>query len=162
MTKKKDPKDLLPGGRPTLYDPKYCTEIVAYFDVEPYREVQRENKNGQVTFVKEANELPTLAGFAAKLGIARETLFHWGKAHPNFFNAVTRAKAMGERILVTNALLGLYNPQFAVFVAKNYTNMRDVKDVNVSNVTEAVETPDQLEAEIRNLDNKIAGLETRH
>jgi hypothetical protein len=34
-------------------------------------------------------------------------------------------------MLVTNTLEGRYNPQFAQFVAKNYTDMRDVKDLNV-------------------------------
>ena len=35
-----------------------------------------------------------------------------------------------ETFLVQNALRGLYNPQFAQFVACNYTSMRDKKNVH--------------------------------
>ncbi len=36
------------GGRPTSYDPKYCDEIIAFFNVQPYRveKLIKTNKDG--------------------------------------------------------------------------------------------------------------------
>ena len=77
-------------------------------------------------------KFPTLAGFARKIGVDADTITNWTKRHSEFFGAVSRAKTIGEDILVTNGLLGLYNPAVFQFVAKNYTNMRDLKEVQVS------------------------------
>ncbi|MGD8357932.1 MAG: hypothetical protein PVG42_07735, partial [Lysobacterales bacterium] len=30
-----------PTGRPTLYRPIYCQQVLDYFDVQPYREITR-------------------------------------------------------------------------------------------------------------------------
>jgi len=160
MTKKKDIKDLLPRGRPTTYKPEFCDEIIEHFDIEPYRVITRvHQKTGNEYSEKVANDLPTLAGFAASLGVSRQTLTDWAKRWPEFSYAITRAKVMGEKILVTNTLLGLYNSHFAQFVAKNYTSMRDVQEVRVEDNREKPATPEEQQAEIEALDEKIRILE---
>jgi hypothetical protein len=57
-------------GRPSLYDLAYCDEIVTHC------------KDGA-----------SLTSFAASIGVCRDTITHWAKAHPEFFLAVRRAKA---------------------------------------------------------------------
>ena len=60
----------MPGGRPTLYDPRYCEEIVA-FCAEGF----------------------SLTGFAGHIGVSRQSITEWASVHPEFSLAVRRAKA---------------------------------------------------------------------
>jgi len=57
-------------GRPTKYDPAFCDEIVAM---------------GQQGF--------SFAEMANGFDVVRETLTDWAKAHPDFSDALTRAKS---------------------------------------------------------------------
>lgn len=129
----------MPAGRPTDYRPEFCEMIIEYFDVEPYREVGRTktNKDGsEYTYYEDkANDWPTLAGFAAKIGSHRESLNNWAKQHDEFFDAIKKAKEIQEQILVTNALKGLYNPTFSIFAAKNIFSWKDKQDITSNDET---------------------------
>ncbi len=160
MTKRKDPKDFLPVGRPTLYRPEYCQELVEVFDIDPYWETTKVNQRTGIEITERvANSLPTLAGFARKIGVSRSVLQDWGKRHPDFLYAVTRAKACAEDMLVINGLLGLYNAQFSIFVAKNYTDLRDVQETKDLTEEKPLRTPEERYARIAELDEKIKNLE---
>ncbi len=162
MTKKKAPEDYLPIGRPTLYRPEYCQELIEFFDLEPYREITKvHQRTGNEYTERIANNLPSLVGFAAKIGISRMTIQNWGKKYPDFLYAVTRAKACAEHILVTNALLGLYNAQFSIFVAKNYTDLRDVQEVKDLTDDKPLRTPEERYARIAELDEQLKFLEAQ-
>jgi len=122
------------GGRPTIYKKEYVGELLKYFNVDPSFEVpvdfydkQGNIKKSTVTFV--ANDLPTLAGFASKIGVHRETLNNWGEEHEEFFDAIKRAKDFQENILVSNALGSRYNPAFSIFFAKNNLGWKDRSDI---------------------------------
>lgn len=69
MTQAKDPADLLPRGRPTDYDPAYCERVI---------ELGREGKSR--------------AEIASALDCSRTTLASWEGKHPEFLNALQRAK----------------------------------------------------------------------
>lgn|SRR3990167_7436704 len=155
-TPRKDPKDFLPFGAPTLYRPEFCQQLLDHFDVEPYRVVVKESKAGIEYTELAPNRLPTLAGFAKKIGVDAHTITSWGKVHPDFSSAITRAKTIAEDILVTNGLLGLYDSKIVVFVAKNYTDLRDVKELVIENAGE--DDLDKLAEKSRKLDERIAAL----
>lgn len=116
-------------GAPTLYSPALCEELLDYFEVEPYRmsirTITRKDGSTVEEEVKIPNELPTLAGFAVKVGVHRDTLHEWGRVHPEFSDAIKKAKDNQERILVSNGLENLYAQPFAIFTAKNLTGWRD-------------------------------------
>lgn len=59
-----------PGGRPTAYRPEYCKEIVEFMSQGKHA-IQ----------------------FAARLGVAKQTVYDWTKAHPEFLDAFKRAQA---------------------------------------------------------------------
>ncbi len=64
-------------GRPTVYDPKYVEDIIAFFDIEPYEEkLLRDSRGGESIELVPA-KFPTLARFAANIGVTRETLHDW-------------------------------------------------------------------------------------
>lgn len=102
-------------GRPTLYDPKYCTDVVRYFASKPpYRMVQ--TMFGPKLL---PNDLPTLAGFAVSIGVSKKTINNWCDEHSEFLRAVEMAKAVQEHIWATNTLHKLYDRTFSIFFGKN-------------------------------------------
>jgi hypothetical protein len=103
-----------PGGRPTKYEDWMVDAMLTYF-------------------TKEVGNFPTLAGFSASIGIARDTLHDWATAkdvsgnlrNPEFSDTYKRAKELQEENLVSGALTGKYNATFAIFTAKNVLGWRD-------------------------------------
>lgn len=75
---KKKPK----AGRPSGYKPEYCQLVIEHM------------KSGK-----------SIAAFAAAVGVSRETIWKWGKAHPEFRNACEVAKDTAQIWFETLALL---------------------------------------------------------
>ena len=117
-------------GRPPKYKKEFCDAIVEYFSVEPYeeREIDHYDKDGNVKWTdykRMSNRIPTLRGFAKKIKVDHTTVYQWVKDHPEFSNAFTRAQELRKWFIIENGLEGTYNPTFAIFVAKNITDMKD-------------------------------------
>ncbi len=132
-------------GRPTSFYPELTQEILDYFDIEPFESIEYTNdKTGVLSYATKLNYFPTLAGFAAKIKISRITLYKWANAidhagslvNPEFSEAVKICKDLQENLLVTNTLLGEYQPSFAIFTAKNLLGWKDSCDLNVTAETE--------------------------
>lgn len=120
-------------GRPTKYKPEYCEAIETFFNVEPWEDVEIEytNKKGD-TWTKtdrRANRIPTFHAFAASIGVNEDTVVEWAKHHDDFSAAYKRAKELQKWFLIENGLNNLYNATFAIFTAKNITDMRDRQEV---------------------------------
>ncbi len=60
----------MPAGRPSLYDPAYCEQIVEF-----------------------CADGSSISSFAASLGVSRQTITEWGNVHPEFSASVKAAKA---------------------------------------------------------------------
>lgn len=130
MTKQVKPKG--PGGRPTKYDPKYCDEIVEFFNREPSVPLM---VGGDVMMHKGepimiACRLPTFEMFALSIGVHRETLRNWCDQNPEFFVAYKKAEDYQKEILIQNGLSGGYEKTFAIFTAKNVTDMTDKQEID--------------------------------
>lgn len=128
MTARKDPKDLLDKGRPTKWKPEFNQMVINFFD----RSATQLHDNKII-----GNTFPTLERFAYSIDVNTDTLVEWAKpenetAYPGFSAVYRKAKALQKDILVSNGLAGLYNSNFAVFVAKNITDMRDVSRTEVT------------------------------
>lgn len=118
----------MPAGRPSLYDPKYCEEIIEYFSVPPYTEkMVKVVSQGNILEVpkEEASDFPSFAGFASKIGVDRFTLRTWCDAHREFSAAYKKAKELQENWMLTNGNKGLVNTAFGIFTAKNVLGYRD-------------------------------------
>lgn len=123
-------------GRPTEYKEEFVEDIIKYFDVEPFevRTITHTKRNGESWETEEdvANPLPTLAGYAAKTGVHRDTLHEWSKKYPDFSDAIRRCKEMQYNMLVANGLKGLYAQPFAVFTAKNILGWTDRQETDIT------------------------------
>jgi hypothetical protein len=121
------------GGRPTDYKSEYCDQLIEWFEIEPNREVEIPHyKDGEVTwndYKTVANRLPKFHEFAKSIGTSTVTMLEWCEKHEEFLNAYTRAKELQKYFLIENGLNGCYNPNFAIFVSKNITDMRDRQEL---------------------------------
>ena len=116
-------------GRPSKYRPDHHPEdIVAYFQaaldaVEGPERV--ESRWGGVKYVQAPVPPPTLAGYAARVGVRRETLWAWARRHEDFDEAVGICKAIQERLLLHMGLLRAYPPALTIFMLKNLLGWKD-------------------------------------
>ena len=76
--------------------------------------------------------MPLLQGFAFTIGTTVKTLWEWKELYPDFRKAYSHAQALQLEHLATVTGLGLYNSNWAVFMAKNITEWRDKRDVEHS------------------------------
>lgn len=119
-----------PGaGAPTLYKTEYCDKIIKFFDV-PHSKIITIRTTGKNDYVKEeekeiANALPHLIQFARQIGVSHDAISDWAKKYPDFAEALSTAKKINEQMLASNALKGLYNSTFSIFMAKNKFGWRD-------------------------------------
>lgn len=110
----------------SLFDKKYCKEIVDFFSV-PYTVINNEGK-------EVANVLPTFEKFAVNIGVHRDTLNEWQKEenkekYPNFSDSYKKAKALQDDMVNNLAIRGFYNPTYTIFWAKNRLGMKDKQEV---------------------------------
>ncbi len=149
------------GGRPTKYDPKYCEEIIKYFDVPPINVLYKKEyfMNGELKSevpILTGAEFPTFQGFAHKIDVAMSTLQEWCLKHEEFSAAYARAKAIQEKIWLTNGMGNLYNSQFAQFFGKNCLGYTDKQEIESTNTNITVElTPAERAKRIKELKAKL-------
>ena len=144
------------GGRPSKYRKKYAQMLIDFFDIPKTLTIEiphyKYNKDGvqQLHWTDKriiANEYPKFHKFATSIGVHRESLINWTKekgddeklANPEFFDAYMHAKELQKEFLIENGLNGYYNPAAFVFTAKNITDMRDKKEVDLSTLGEKIE-----------------------
>ena len=115
----------MPAGRPSKYDPAYCDEIIA-----------------------RCAEGWSFVEFAAHVGVARSTIDQWGVDHPEFSEALTRAKAAEQAWWEKAGRAGLTAERFNAAVWKKSVEARFRDDY-----TERSESKTTLSA-----DDTVAGL----
>ena len=125
------PKNL--GGRPTKYRDEFVIMLLEYFGQPPIKTVTTVDKEGNTIEKTVPALFPTLARFAANIGVTTETLHDWATAktaegelrNPTFSYAYKKAKDLQQANLVEGTLAGAYNSTFAIFTAKNVLGWRD-------------------------------------
>lgn len=148
------------AGAPTKYKKEYCQALIDFFTVEPHREVieitRGKNDYEKETIKEVANDLPLLEKFASSIGVHRDTVQEWAKVHPEFSVATKRAKDLQKNMLVTNAIKGLYNSTFSIFLAKNITDLHDKQQVEHSGRIDRNMSDEELDAIIRRTTGKTS------
>jgi hypothetical protein len=64
----------MPAGRPSAYDATYCEDVIEYGRAGKSR-----------------------AWIASEIGVTRQTLHNWEADHPEFLDAMTRARDLAQR-----------------------------------------------------------------
>lgn len=113
---------------PLRYQAQFCDRLLAFFDVPAFRVTEVTKRDGSISLVETAAELPTFAAFAKDLGTTCAVLDAWEKKHPAFREAAQKARDLQSNILIQNSLRGNYSASFAVFTAKNLLGWRDGKE----------------------------------
>ena len=134
------PKAKNPGGRPTVYQDSFCDELIEYFSQESHKEVIVKDAKGNERTEIVPGKFPTLARFAANIGVHRDTLHDWANAknpdgsrrNPKFSDTYKRAKDLQEANLVEGTMAGAYNSTFAIFTAKNVLGWRDKTEQEIT------------------------------
>ena len=127
------------GGAPSaphpVYDPNVHPEGMLEFFRERYAEVadaeRNENERGDLKYVGIPVRVPTFAGYAALIGVARETLWAWKKKHTEFQEASSICEAIQEAFLVELGTVGALNPQMTMFSLKNLQGWSEKADVKM-------------------------------
>lgn len=76
-------------ARPTDYDPEYCERVV---------ELGREGES--------------VVGIAADLGVSKQTVYNWQEKHPEFLDAMTRARDLSESWWASQGKKGIWSREF--------------------------------------------------
>lgn len=133
MAKKSEKK----VGRPTKYDQKYCGELIKFFSVnatrvvEDMRKLSADGSNSGSIQRRVANEMPTFAKFARKIGVNQDTLHEWKKRYKEFSESYKQAKELQEEFLINIGLSGVTSASFVIFTMKNVCGWRDEKDLKI-------------------------------
>ncbi len=110
------------------YQPAFCTQLLAFFDGPAFSVSEVQKRDGSITLLETAAELPTFAAFAKTLGVTCAQLRVWEEQHPAFKYACEQARDRQGNILLQNSLRGNYSASFAVFAAKNLLGWKDGKE----------------------------------
>lgn len=113
---------------PVGYQERFNNELLAFFDVTPFKITEVMKKDGSVSLTETASELPTFAAFARGIGVTQQDLLEWEAKHPAFHHAAQKARDLQCNILIQNSLRGNYSASFAVFTAKNILGWTDGKE----------------------------------
>lgn len=140
-------------ARPTLYDPKFIEMLIKHFNREPYKKIKKKGRADKIAVC----DFPTLAGFAIKIGVHRDTLHEWSTTYPEFGYVYKMAKDYQEHILVTNGMRDLVPANFASFTAINVLHWRKGQpgdaEVIVNNMQNL--SDEQLEQLIKDKQEKL-------
>lgn len=163
------------GGRPSKFKPIFSKQMSDFFSVEAFRkEVMEKSEeffkgkgNQQGKLKKKSlkykympNRLPTLFGFAKKIGVNYATVFDWAMQGKNdappkkldgkdwtdkeradieltasqireFSRSFREAKELQKEFLMSLGLAGITPSGAYIFTAKNITDMKDKSEVTV-------------------------------
>ncbi len=122
-------------------------DLVDYFQAahDALEEPERiESSRGGVRWIQRPVPPPTLAGYAAKLGVGRETLWAWAQKDPEFKEALEFAQTIQEDLWIVLGLLGAYDFRVSKFVLEKLLQWMDpVEPKRARGITLVFEAEDE-------------------
>lgn len=116
-------------GRPSGYDPRYCREIIEFFNIERCyeRKTFRRLRNGEETVTREwvMHRPRFMIDFAMKIDVSLATIARWRNQHPEFREAYSMARALQAAHIMTGGLLGKFNARFSMLYLINEVRWRN-------------------------------------
>ncbi len=134
LTPKVHNGEILPKlGRPTKYTDQMPAKAIEFFSRAPFKYATNDKgelilkTNGQPIEVVE--DFPIIEGLASHLGIVKDTLYQWVKQYPEFSDSIKACQDKQKNFIIQQGLHGRYDRTFAIFVAKNCTDMHDQRQI---------------------------------
>lgn len=130
-------------GRPTKYRPMFCEMIINYFEnSNPVVAIVDDpgGKGGSQTRL-ETLRVPTINGFAARIGVNQDTLYEWAAKHEEFSEALARAQALNRAIVEELGLAGRLGKGLAELYFINHLNYKDSRHIDVTSDGAPLPTP---------------------
>lgn len=126
-------------GVHTTYNPKYIKELTKYCEEcldnyvnNDFADETDEDSNivngygkKKIRRYKRLVRLPTVFGFAARIGVNTSTINRWEAKFPEFSSALRLAKDICASITVEAAANGLIRPNVAKLIMLNITDWND-------------------------------------
>jgi len=129
-----------------VYDPDYHPDDIVEYFREAYAKVADPTyfvSEHRAQYIAKPVRPPTQAAWAAKHGIARETVWAWGQKYPEFGDALDVAKAYQEALLVELGAIGALNPAVTNFILKNLQGWAEkVEETHKGNVALVIDDQD--------------------
>lgn len=124
-------------GRPTKYSPLFAKKLIDFANraLTKTRIITITTRSGAKIEKEEEipNRFPTLEAFTWQNDISDDSCVIWAGAktksgkpkYPDFLAAYNHLKKKQKEFLIENGLNGKYPSNFAIFVAQNFTEMRE-------------------------------------
>lgn len=116
-------------GQPAKYKEEFVRAVDDYIAECKDGYTQHANSEGKITKTTKKVVLPTIEGFAKKLGFVTKTLYNWAKIHPEFLHALARIEEAQKERLVSEGLAGNYNFVIAKLLLSANHGLREGKDI---------------------------------
>lgn len=142
------------GGRPTKYKRKYATDILDYFDIDVVHKIVDPNGKGGKTTHFETVRVPSIIGFAASIGVHKDTLYEWAKAkhpqdhekagqlkHPEFSDSFTRAQEIEQALIFEYGMAGRLDRSLAAMYFTNKLGFTNTQNIDHTTKGKALPTP---------------------
>ena len=104
----------MPGGRPSKFTSKTVEQTLYYIE----------------NYEKFGDKIPSVAGLACHLKVARETVHEWarGSKKEQFSHILTRLLAKQEQVLLSSGLDGTFNAAITKLVLSkhSYSDRQDI------------------------------------
>lgn len=116
-----------PGGRPTDYTPELIDELEVYL-----KEAVPQNM-----------KIPTVEGFALKMGFSKDTLYEWAKLYPEFSDALNKLKMTQREVLIETGVFGgkEINANVVMLLLKVNHDMIEKSAMDITSAGEKLASP---------------------
>ncbi|MDE2100929.1 MAG: hypothetical protein KGL39_27025 [Patescibacteria group bacterium] len=155
MAKKKP--DKRPPWRPTKYKPEFCQQIVDYFsEWDIVEKIVDSTGRGGTTTHYETVRVPSIYGFAARIGVNQDTLREWANGrypddhknkslrgklkHPDFSVSFRHAQGLEDAIVHEYGMAGRLDRGLATLYFTNKLKYKDSRHIDMTSDGERLQT----------------------
>lgn len=137
MTQESESREV---GRPSLYN----------------EELQAKADQYLLGHEEQGDVIPSHAGLACWLGVAKSTIYEWKKTFPAFSDTLEAIQSKQETIALNKGLTGAFNATITKLVLANH-GYSDKQEIEHSGKIETKQTRDMTDAELEEMIEKRNG-----
>ena len=121
-------------GRPSEYNPDMVTFALQY----------------AVNYAQYGDPVPSIAGLACELGVAKQSIYNWAAKHRDFMDALNIIACAQERRAVAGGLTGEFNPAITGKVLANHDGYSEKQSLDLKSSDKSM-SPSEPRADLSKL-----------